>query len=337
MNSPNTFKTSQILLPIAIGLVVIVWLFAREFDTNTFDGLSLSIHSVAYLLLALLLMLGRDIGLIWRFRMLSNRNLSWHQSFNIHILNEFTSAVTPSAVGGSALVVLFLHKEGIGLGRSTAIMITNLFLDELFFVLICPLVFLLVPLEVLFNTSTLLTASIGVVFWSVYGVLMVWTTVLFIGPFIRPDWISKFMMLVFKLPFLNRWHSKMYTFSESLLHASHVISSKPIAFWVQSFAITSMSWTSRFLVTNALFMAFTPIANHFVIFGRQLMLWMVMVVSPTPGGSGISEITFKAYYSDLLLGSGTVLIVILLLRLISYYLYLLIGVIIIPKWIARVF
>lgn len=337
MKPAKPFGLTQLLLPIGIGVVVIGWLFVREFSYGTFTTISFTWSSVAFILLAILFMLGRDLGLIYRFRMLSDKRLTWLQSFNIHILNEFTSAVTPSAVGGSALVVLFLNKEGIGVGRSTAIMITNLFLDELLFVILCPVVFLLVPMAELFNVTSVVAATIGVVFWSVYGVLCIWTTVLFLGLFLRPDLIVSFFNLIFQLPFLRRWHSKIAAFSSSLLNASHEISSQPFLFWLKAFATTSVSWISRFLVVNALFLAFIPINNHLVIFGRQLMLWVVMVVSPTPGASGLTEIAFREYYSDLMLSGSSILLIILLWRVISYYLYLLLGVLIIPKWIRKSF
>lgn len=58
-------------------------------------------------------MFGRDGGLMWRFRFITDRELTWRQAFRVNMLCEFTSAVTPSAVGGSSLIVLFLNKEGI--------------------------------------------------------------------------------------------------------------------------------------------------------------------------------------------------------------------------------
>jgi uncharacterized membrane protein YbhN (UPF0104 family) len=276
------FKISQILIPVGIGIIVIGWLFLSEFDPKTFMGVQFDLISVGFLLLAFLLIFARDFGLIWRFRVLTNKDLSWGQAFNVHILNEFTSAVTPSAVGGSALVVLFMNKEGIGVGRSTAIMITNLFLDELFFVIICPVIFLLVPLNELFNATSAITSTIGIVFWSVYGLLFLWTSILYIGLFHRPDLIAKLAKFIFRLPFLQKWHSAIESFAESMVETSKTISKKSFLFWVKTFGITTLSWSARFFVVNALFMAFTQIPNHLIIFGRQVLLWIVMVISPTP-------------------------------------------------------
>jgi hypothetical protein len=333
----NPFKLSHILIPLGIGFIVVGWLFLSEFDTTTFKDVKFNLTSVGYILLAFLFMFGRDFGMIWRFRLMACKDLTWQQSFNINLLNEFTSAVTPSAVGGSSLVVLFLSKEGINVGRSTAIMLSNLFLDELFFVLLCPIMFLLVPVNELFNATSVVTSTIGVVFWSVYGVLFVWTSILYIGLFRRPDLIANFVQLVFKLPFLSKWHTQIEKFADSMVNASLEMSHKSIGFWAKAFGTTALSWSSRFLVVNVLFMAFTPINNHLIIFGRQLLLWIVMVVSPTPGGSGLSEFAFKEYYNDIALGSGPVLIITVIWRIISYYLYLLLGILIIPGWISKSF
>jgi uncharacterized protein (TIRG00374 family) len=333
----NPFKLSQILIPVAIGIIVIGWLFLSEFNLNFFKGIYFNLNSVGFIFLAFMFMFGRDFGMIWRFRFIANKELSWRSAFNIHVLNEFTSAVTPSAVGGSSLVILFLNKEGISVGRSTVIMICNLFLDELFFVFICPVIFLFVPLHNLFNATSVITSTIGVVFWSVYSVLIIWTFILFILLFLRPDLIAKLFQLILKLKFFRRWHDQISSFSETMIHASKELSKKSFGFWAKAFGTTALAWTSRFLVVNALFLAFTPFNNQLIIFGRQLILWIVMVVSPTPGGSGISEFAFKEYYNDIALGSGSVLVITVVWRLISYYMYLLIGVLVIPKWIKKSF
>ena len=104
-NSPKAFKTYQVLLPILLGLVVIGWLFMKEFDPAILHQLSFTSTSVLFILLAFALMLLRDFGMIWRFRMITDNDLSWKQAFHINVLSEFTSAVTPAAVGGSPFTV----------------------------------------------------------------------------------------------------------------------------------------------------------------------------------------------------------------------------------------
>lgn len=71
--------------------------------------------------------------------------------------------------------------------------------------------------------------------------------------------------------------------------------------WLKAFGITCLAWTSRYLVVNALLIAFTTSGSQLLAFVRQLILWVVMTISPTPGGSGVSEYMFREYYADFLM------------------------------------
>lgn len=79
------------------------------------------------------------------------------------------------------------------------------------------------------------------------------------------------------------------------------MSQKSFTFWLKAFGITCLAWTSRYLVVNALLIAFTTSGSQLLAFVRQLILWVVMTISPTPGGSGVSEYMFREYYADFLM------------------------------------
>ena len=87
-------------------------------------------------------------------------------------------------------------------------------------------------------------------------------------------------------------------------------------------------------MVNALVFGFVPGSDphQWVIFAREFVIWIVLMVSPTPGGSGLSEWIFSEYYSDMVTSAGIVLILAVFWRLISYYIYLIIGAIIVPGW-----
>ena len=103
----------KIFLPIAIGLAVVVWLFKREFNLEVWESIHFDGRVIGCIALAWLFMLGRDFGLTWRFRALTDRQLTWAKAWKVDMLCEFTSCVTPSAVGGSALGMIYLNREGI--------------------------------------------------------------------------------------------------------------------------------------------------------------------------------------------------------------------------------
>lgn len=86
-----------------------------------------------------------------------------------------------------------------------------------------------------------------------------------------------------------------------------------------------------------MFLAFFIVDDHFLLFARQLVIWIMMLVSPTPGGSGFTEFVFTEYLGEFVPIVGIAAGMALLWRLITYYPYLIIGAVIFPKWLKEKF
>jgi hypothetical protein len=122
-----------------------------------------------------------------------------------------------------------------------------------------------------------------------------------------------------------------------MVATSKELKSRPFGFWLEVFGGTALSWTSRYLVVNALFLAFLPQCDPYqwIILARQFVIWVVLMVSPTPGGSGLSEWLFSEYYGDIVPTVGMALVLAICWRIISYYIYLAIGASIVPSWLKN--
>lgn len=337
-----TFSMWKVVLPVLIGITVVVLMFWHDAKKENLAEIWHSIHfdarAIFCILLAFLFMLGRDFGMSWRFRALTDRELKWKSAFEVDFLCEFTSCVTPSAVGGSSMGMVFLNTKGIEFGRATTLMMTTLFLDELFFVLSCPIIVLLTPASELFSsTGSAFGYGIKLTFWIVYAILFLWTLILFCGIILQPQWLKRLLGKVTSLKWLRKWHDKAEELGDNMINTSKELRTKPFRFWLEVFGGTALTWTSRYLVVNALFLGFVASADPYqwVIFAKEFVLWVVLMVSPTPGGSGLSEWLFSEYYGDLVATAGMALILAIFWRIISYYVYLLIGAIIIPGWLKN--
>ena len=146
----------------------------------------------------------------------------------------------------------------------------------------------------------------------------------------------------FQIPGLKRWRYSAHITGSDIIQSSRELKKQGIFFWLKAFAATFFSWTSRFLVVNALLLAFFAVSDHFLIFARQLVMSNMMLISPTPGGSGFSEFIFTRYLVDFIpvkpdIAIAVVIFIALLWRLVSYYPYLVIGTILLPKWIKDKF
>lgn len=343
-NKSGKISLWKILLPTFLGIGVIVFMFIKDLSgtenaekLEQLKQISITGNTIFWFLIALLLMIGRDLGFTIRYRYLTEKLLSWKQSLKITLLAEFGTAVTPSSVGGSSMAILFLSKENIPVGRSTAMVFITMLLDEMFFVVTFPLLLFFVPVKELFPEVSAIQIGVISLFIAAYIVKFLLCVCLITGLFFKPQAIKWLLVKFFRLPFLRRWSVAAEKAGNDLILSSTEIKGKGIRFWFPLVMSTGLSWCSRFFVVNALFMAFFPAQDQLLIFGRQFVMWVLMILSFTPGASGLSEIIFKQYLSALIPIAGLVPIIILLWRLLSYYNYLFIGAILVPRWASKAF
>ena len=137
-------------------------------------------------------------------------------------------------------------------------------------------------------------------------------------------------------PDSTRWINRVLRkMGDALVATSVDFRHKSFLWWVRAFLATALSWTSRFMVVFAIFLAFGIDADQVMIVARQLVVWVVLTVCPTPGGSGVSEWIFKQYYGDMISSGALALVMALCWRVVSYYIYLIIGICVIPSWLRK--
>ena len=332
----------KIIYPIFIGLAVVSYMLYKEFDIQAFQNITFTWTSVFWLSIAILCMAIRDIGYAIRVRILSGERLNWRQAFRIIFLWEFTSAVTPSAIGGTSIAILFVNKEGIKVGRSSAIVMATSFLDELYFILMFPVILLCVNHSALWNIPGSSETVVKSLYWFAiggYSLKLAYLLVLSYGLFRNPRGLKYLLMKCFKFRILRKWRHSANEAGYDIIRNSHELKQMPFSFWLKTFGATFFSWTARYWVVNAILMAFWAgrydWAQHFLIFARQLVMWIMMLVSPTPGGSGISEWLFTNYYGDLIGDVSIALVIALIWRMLSYYIYLIAGCCLLPTYFSR--
>lgn len=296
--------------------------------------------AVLWLLLSLVFMVIRDLAYMYRLRVLTDKQLSWRRCLDVVLLWEFASSVTPSVVGGAAVALFIIRKEGINMGRTTAIVMITALLDEVFYILFVPLIILLAGRGMLFPSAEVISLSsalsIETLFVFGYAFILALTLIILLSVFAFPFTFKKVLGGIFHIPFLKRWQSGALQTGDEIIVTSREMKGKPVGFWLKAFGATAASWTSRFLVVNCLILAFSPWGDQFLILGRQLVMWLIMLISPTPGSSGVAEWVFAGFLGDFI-APGMAPFLAFLWRLISYYPYLIIGMFILPYWLRRIY
>lgn len=287
---------------------------------------------------ALLMLFIRDLGYVFRIRYMTDKQLSWRQSFEVIMLWEFASSMTPSVVGGSGIAMFIINREGINMGKSTAITFVTAMMDEIFYIIMVPVVFLIIGESSLFPEvhigETTSVHSIKVIFFSGYFFIMLLTVIIMVGIFWRPVWFKNTLIWLTSFRFLKRLKRRASRVGDEIITCSQELRGKKWSYWMRSFAATCVSWTARFFTLNLIILAFVRGFDHWFVYGRQLIMWVIMLVAPTPGGSGVAEYSLSVFF-DYLIPVGIVAVVAIIWRMLTYFPYLFMGVLILPAWLRR--
>ncbi|MEO0471304.1 MAG: lysylphosphatidylglycerol synthase transmembrane domain-containing protein [Bacteroidota bacterium] len=338
-------KPARLIWPILIGVGVLgytVYSFMQE-GRNPFTEIAWTGWVFGMLGLAFVAMTVRDFGYMWRLRLLTDNKLSWRNTFQIVLLWEFASSLTPSVVGGSAVAIFMLMKEKISAGRGTAIIFMTIFLDEIFYLIILPVVLLVVKQSEIFGpvndgVEGMFGSGLIVSFWIAYSVIFIYTVFLAFALFIKPEATSNVVKRLVKTRLLKRWEESGTKMADELLISAKEFRKKNFAYWAKAWMATMLAWMGRYLSLNIVLAAFTALSfyEHTVAFARQAVMFVLMIVSPTPGSGGVAEWAFSNLFAEFS-PDGFVMILAVVWRLVSYYPYLLIGIVVFFFWFRRVF
>ncbi len=312
--------------------------FRKETLSDIVKSIQWSAESTLFILLAVFMIFVRDLGYIIRIRLLTEKKLSWYRSFVVIMMWEFASALSPGVVGGAAVAMFILNRENIPIGRATALVVITAFMDNLFFVLCVPLIALLVGHSIMFDDfSGDYSRGLETLFWTGYALILLVSLLLFISLFFYPNLIKRVLLFFTKLPFVKKYRENLVRTGDEIIITSQEFKDKTARFWFYIFGSTFLSWTGRYLVINMILAAFLSIGwyEHWVVLSKQFALWVIMLVSPTPGASGVAEWGFTALLGDIASSALLISSLAVLWRLISYFPYLFIGSLLMPRWLKK--
>lgn len=266
-----------------------------------------------------------------KIRYLSEKQLGWMASFRVMLCWDFASSVTPSTVGGAPLATYAMTKEGYRLGKSTAIVLYGVLLDQLWFAIAVPLLLLT---GLFYNVIPDNIGTIGhVSMFLLYAGILTYAGLMFYGLMKNPAAIKKIVNFVFKLPFLRKWKNKVAEETENLEEYSEQLSKKPNSFLLKAFFLSTMSWICRIALPTIVILSLVP-ANEILSLLRSLAMNLAFLIVPTPGGSGGAEALFAVFQGPLM-ETRFIGLAVFLWRIISYYITVGLGLMAVSWYINR--
>lgn len=337
----QSIRISRVIFPVVVGLAVVAYLLYRQFDLDEFRRIEWEPMAWFWLLMAVICLVIRHLAYSARLRILSEKAFSWRKCIELIFIWEFSSAVSPTSVGGSAVALFVLSREKLATAKTTAIVLYTVVLDSLFFISTLPVLFLIFgPSMIRPDLRRLhdlggwsLTFVIAYIFMALYGAFF------FYALFVRPERGQWVLWKIGNLRFLKRWREQLLDLGEGFVEASKEMRDKPLGFHLKAFVTTAMAWSMRFLLINMLIIAIVKgvqvdFFEQFKLFARLQTMFVILAFSPTPGGAGFHEYVFGDFLRDYI-PVGIAVVVAISWRLLTYYSYLIAGAIVIPNWVRK--
>lgn len=338
----RSIRTSRIILPIMIGVAVVVYLFFKEFNPKDFNQIQWTGHAWFWIGLSTALLILRHIAYATRLRIVSDGYFSWKKCVELIFIWEFSSAVTPTSVGGSAVAFFVLSQERLPAAKTATIILYTVVLDTIFFVGTLPILLFFIGPKMIRPelTSWDMLDGWGYAFLTAYGLMATYGLIFYYGLFINPIQLKRFLIAVTKIKFLRKFRQKAIDMGNEMVIASKEIKRKNWQFHLGAFGATATAWSCRFLLLNCLIIALvssvsTDFWTQFSLYGRLETMFIIIAFSPTPGGAGFVEGLFNPFVADYVTNATSATIIATIWRVMTYYSYLLIGAIIIPNWIRQ--
>ncbi len=248
------------------------------------------------------------------------------QSLRAHLVGMFSATVTPGGAGATPAIALALQASRMPATNAWAVGVAVFGADALFHAWGLPIALAILYVMQAFP-HTPLYLSLGAITVVLAGAIA------YLVQF-RLAWLEPIARTVLRGP-LIRWRRRGLRFVETMLESHYVFSNAPARFYVVLQGITAASWISFFSILFFLARGVDLPVSLLEIEAAQMVLSVMSVFVPTPGGSGF----FELGVSYLLLNRGghaSVPAVVLMWRLVTFYSIFLVGPLFGGTLLARV-
>ena len=323
-------KRIGIVLFIALNAFVI-WLTASsEFSKKAPAPVKITFTSLLFLLggiLCLAVVLGAETAKYMIMMRHLGEKVSLRHAFSTAALGKYYDCITPSGAGGQPFQIFYLHQNGYSNGASSAMPLSGFFTMQFGFVILCIIAFIFG--NGAFNATGLtgikITAYIGAIAYTVVPVMIIISGV---APKIAMRIVAFFVRIGAFLHIVKKPNHTIMKAVRSLNNYS--VNIKRIT--------KDRGLLTKLLLLSTLFQLAMCSMPFFAVrmFGGSIgyfdALFMCVFIQsavsliPTPGNAGAAEGSFYMVFSSL--GTAGTFWAMLVWRLLCYYSFVLIGVLI---------
>ncbi len=307
-----SLKRWHVLVAVSIGVIVNIYILLKDFDGTTIDSLTAIDKELVMSLLLILILSWLIEG--FRLKWISDQLglfLSLKDAIKLHLVTVFGAFSTPLGSGEIPMFMYWGVKKGKEMQKWSAFAILRLLFTKMVFLILILLNYFLYRGSRDWGTleqSAFITVSLVILVTSLIyvGVIFNFKTFSKVLKFLPEELIDENVVLGKEI--------------------KRILFNKPLV----PFILTLLYWATFFFPAVLLSHRLGLDLDLLQVFFKQVTVYLTIPLSPLPGGAGVVEILYYSIFSGIL-GSGQIAVFILLIRIINFYLPLLLGAIIAIK------
>jgi uncharacterized protein (TIRG00374 family) len=312
----HLFKKLLVFIP--IGIIGNILFFFLAGDNNLLR--SVAHFSPVYIVMAMVLSVvpwftGSLRLFLWsRF---VKGNIRYQDTFKIVISAELGAAISPPMIGGNAVKIGMLMRQGFSGGAAMSLTLLENLEDCIFF--IC-----MVPIALTMSSSwnlPIVKSVIGRIehapLWGMLGALCVIACIIVVVARQSEGLLQRFPLV---RTFTDRVKASYKNFSATY----HSIIREGKGMLALTMLLTSLQWICRYSVVTLVFMSLGIATQPVLFMALQVIVFALMTFVPTPGGAGGAEAMFSLLYRTLV-PEGAIGVVTTCWRFLTFYFLLLLA------------
>ena len=315
-------SAKNVLWPLLLSIIVLVGIGYFTFEPEDFKASIDQIHPFFVLGAAVTIVLRVWFG-AWRFSYISRGKLGFWQALRGQLAWDFFSNVTPAALGGGPFAAIYVSKDSkIPIGESTALVLFTILLDQLWSVLMVPIILITALYLSVIPEGAGTVGTVAI--FGYFAAMLGWVLLLGYSTLFRPDIIERISDRIFQIKFLRRFRSRMASAMGQMSESALILRTQPMAFFGKAFLLSAGTWIPRYLLPVFIVLSVLPSLDAILLGLRSITMMVCSFVVPTPGGAGGIEGLYALFIGPLL-PKSLVAPTLLMWRFLGYYIFVALG------------
>jgi uncharacterized protein (TIRG00374 family) len=257
----------------------------------------------------------------WRIQLLSNSpKVDLWRATRAFLLYLFGAAVTPNASGANVAMAWYL-AQFTNAKRGTAVAVFTLALDLTLYAYLLPLAYFYLQWQGIDLQLPVVGSFLGVF----VGIGMIGSIGLAYGVTFQAHRLEQLLAFIFRLRFLKRFQAGVLQFVQETTVAMQEMRNMPFTTQLKLHFATAFSFLLHLVAANLILVAFGLSVHHGGLIASQIILVFFGFFIPTPGGALYYEVVLGTTGAALGVAPEAIVPFVLIWRIVSYYLYVLIG------------